>query len=759
MKEVITGGNQQPGVNSSEFWSGLGEDHAFDLRRYWQVILNRRWVIVSVLVIVMGIVGLQVYRTKPIYEATGTIAIEPAQQQVVVGVQGFTPAEQTMYEGQVIRMQLEILQSRQLAERVIDRLNLGQYEEFAQAVATSAEGKEAHKARLVDAFQQRLEVDYKPASEAFGQRVVRVNFRSTDPQLAAQALNTLFESFIEYNREANVKLVEFASDWLAKKLSELEGKVKKEKEELLRYQQSTELLQLGEGEEDPTLKRFSTLNEQLVEAEAARLDAEILLRIARERGVSALSGKVSDPALDALKGERSRLEAQLAQLRAVYQDQAPPLKQLQVQMADLDDRIKAVEQTLLEKLQRDYSVANKRVQTLTRAVDQARAEVLKQNRDALQFSVIKGAAEADEKIFHMLSERLREAELMRSLSPHSNIRIIDRAEVPSAPQSSPSTTLLLSALVGLVLGVGLAFILEFLDDSVKSVDDVETLLRLPSLSIIPLADGQADRSSLSRRWSRPERKPGRPVILATGDQGSPVFAEAYRTLRTSVLLSSSARPPRTIVITGHEAGSGKTTTAVNMAIALAQAGKRVLLVDADMRHPACATVFGLDNTTGLSTYLSSEDDPAAIYPDRGVVGLDLLTSGPVPPNPSELLHSHKFQDLIESMATRYDHIVVDTPPLGLVSDALIVAALADGVILVVRAEYTSRRGTLRSKEALHAVNARILGVVLNAVDRRRHQAGYYGRGYGYGYGYGNGYYYYQSQHPQESQRAQKQPSR
>jgi capsular exopolysaccharide synthesis family protein len=226
------------------------------------------------------------------------------------------------------------------------------------------------------------------------------------------------------------------------------------------------------------------------------------------------------------------------------------------------------------------------------------------------------------------------------------------------------------------------------------------------------------------------------MLLAVSQNGSNMFTEAYRTLRTSMLLSSATHPPRTVVFTSHEAGVGKTTTAGNLAIALAQAGKHVLLLDADMRHPNCATMFDVDIETGLSTYLSFDDKPASIYHDCGVLGLDLLSSGPVPPNPSELLHSERVRLLLESVAKRYDHVIIDTPPLGLVSDALILSTLVDGVVLVVKPQATSRRGIRRVKNRLDAVNAKILGVVVNAVDMRRHQNGYYGYGYGSYYGHG-----------------------
>ncbi|MBI3950385.1 MAG: polysaccharide biosynthesis tyrosine autokinase [Acidobacteria bacterium] len=758
MKALPPGSDQQKGFNPpgpiregeiqqfspSGFSHPSGNEQGGDvMRRYWRVIWRRRWEILGVFVAVLAISAIMAYRTKPVYTATGSIAIEPARQQVMIGVQDFTPSDQGSYEGQIIKTHLDILQSRALAERVVNKLRLGEYPEFAVAPGTTDEAKEKQRTLLINAFLRGLEV--KKPTDPSGQRVIRVSYISTDARLSAEVLNTLFEAFINYQREANTQAVEFAQEWLTKQLAELESKVTKSKEDLLRYQEGADIITTAESEENPALKQLDKLYEQLAEAKAQRVNAELIYRNTRASSAEAVPELPNDPVLDGLKQERAKLEGELSQLRIIYQDDAPPVKQAEQKLAELDGRIKRTQeetqQTYLSRIAREYKAAENRVQALTDEVERQKEELQKQNREALQFSLLKRQSEVDERLFQMLSERLREAGLMRSLTPNTNIRVIDRAEIPLLPSNSRRAPLLRGALLGLMLGIGFAFFLEFLDDKVKSGEDIETLIRLPNLGHIPLSRVEGERPSRSGRQAG-ERKP---QLLMTTENGNWAVVEAFRTLRTSVLLSSPMCPPRSIVITSYEAGAGKTTTAVNMAVAMAQAGKRVLLIDADLRHPCCAQTFGIDNTAGLSTYLSLNEATVPIHHDCVVAGLSILPSGPIPPNPSELLSSAKTQALMEAMVAQYDHIIIDTPPLGLVSDALIVSVLAEGVILIAKAGHASRRRLMRARDMLRSANIRILGVALNAVDPRRHQDGYYGYGYGYGYGHDYGHYYYRGE--------------
>lgn len=704
--------------------SGAGEQRLSDIWwRYWRVLWNRRWLVLSVFTIVFAGFAVQAYRIPPVYTATGTIAVEAIQQQVLGE---FTPTNQT--QG-VVQLQLDILQSRLLASRVIDKLRLWEQPEFAIAPGTTDEERERQRSLLINMFLGQLSVD---TEQAWNQGVIRLHYRSTNPRLAAQILNTLFEEFISYTRESNTKALEFAQEWLTEQLAQIESKLRKSKEELLRFQQSTELLYTGsDTEANPVLEQFSQVKQQLAEAELARLNAEILYQRALKGGTEALPSSVRGDSLTSLEEERKRVEAELAQLGATYKDGAPAIRRLKSRLALLNEQIEKnrllSQEAILENLRNEFEIADRRWRALRDAVDKQRAEIIEQNRAALQLSLLKREAEVDEKLFQTLSERLRGTDLMKSLTPNTNIRIVDRAEIPLAPSGSNSILFFRGGIIALVLAIGLALLLDLFDDSLKTVEDVEAMLKLPNLGLIPLVAGGNGRSLLPRKPPAQTR----PLIVRPTETENPVFAEAYRTLRTAVLLSSATHPPRTIVITSHEAQAGKTTTAINIALVMAQAGKRVLLVDADMRHPSCAKSLGINAADGLSTLLASDERPVMIYHDCGVSRLDLLPAGPIPPNPSELLSSGKLRALLDSFAVKYDQIIIDTPPLGLVSDALMLAAIVDGVIIVIKSEHNSRRALLRIKESLYGVNARILGTVLNAVDARRHHNGYYGSSYYY----------------------------
>ena len=718
--------SEWPGARTFEMYES-DDSQPLDLWRYWRMLRNHLWLIVMITALGTFFAVLKVRQAPARYEAGASFAIESAGQQVFPAVEGFVPADQSFFEGRLIQMQLDILQSRSMAERVIARLRDRRVPGFDLALTETDSQRRAQQAAAIDAFLGPLQIA-RPKDDVFTQRVIRLSYTTPDPQVAATALNTLLDCFIEYNREVNLSRVEDAAQWLALQIQDIETKLGSSRDALLAFQRQEDWMPLGAGAEGdtdhPALQRLIELSRQLSEAESDRLSAEILLRLARERGVDALPTSVSDARLETLQRQVTELQGKQAQLRAIYFEQAPPVQQLIDQLEELEPELDKARAQLLERLERSFQAADERVGSLAAAVEAQRAAMLGQSRSALEFNLLKRDTEVDEKLFQMLSLRLKEAGFMRSLASNTNIRIIDRAEVPLAALPPNTTLLFMGFFVSLVAGLFLAFVIEFYGDKLQTVEDVEDMLRLPALGWIPRARGAAGQL---KEWLG--QKPAlNPLLVKSGALLEPAFVESYRSLRTSVLLASGAQPPRTIVITSNTAGAGKTTTAINTAISLAQAGRRVLLVDADMRHPGCAQEFGVQSDAGLSTHLASPEQPAAVYHDC-IPGLDLLPSGPVPPNPSELLSSARLPALLESLSARYDHVLIDSPPLGLVSDALILSVLAEGVILVVKAETDSRRGAVWARETLNRIQARILGVVLNAVDVKRHRYGRYYYGY------------------------------
>jgi capsular exopolysaccharide synthesis family protein len=308
----------------------------------------------------------------------------------------------------------------------------------------------------------------------------------------------------------------------------------------------------------------------------------------------------------------------------------------------------------------------------------------------------------------------------------SNIQVVDKAEIPTGPyKPNKKLNLLLAAVVGLFLGIGLAFFFEYLDNTVKTPEVVEQLIRLPSFGMVP---------EISYERKKRLEKAAYPVELVTHGHPKSILSEAYRNIRTSILLSFSEKPPKKIVITSPNPSEGKTTTVVNTAIALSQTGAQVLVIDGDMRHPRVHKIFDEENGAGLSNFLSGNASIESVIKKTEVPNLYYMPAGPIPPNPSELIGSKLFKVMMDSLGKKFDHIILDSPPALGFADSVILSTAVDGVVLVVLGGKTPRETLQRTKEVLHQVNAKILGVVINRVDIHRSDYGYYYYRYHYYYG-------------------------
>jgi capsular exopolysaccharide synthesis family protein len=344
--------------------------------------------------------------------------------------------------------------------------------------------------------------------------------------------------------------------------------------------------------------------------------------------------------------------------------------------------------------------------------------------NAIQYNILKREADTNKELYKGLLQRMKEAGISAGIMA-SNIQVVDQAELPTSPyKPNKRLNLLLAAVVGLFLGIGLAFFFEYLDNTVKTPEDVEQQIRLPSFGMVP-------EISYERR-RRLESGKSYPVELITFGHPKSMLSEAYRNIRTSILLSFSERPPKRIAISSPNPAEGKTTTVINTAIALSQTGAKVIIIDSDMRKPRVHKVFDEENGAGLSNFLSGNASLESVIKGSDVPNLYYIPSGPIPPNPSELIGSKLFKSLIESLGERFDHIVLDSPPVLGFADTI--STSVDGVILVVLGGKTPRETLQRAKEVLHQVNAKILGVVINRIDIQRSDYGGYYYRYHYYYG-------------------------
>ena len=728
-----------------------------DLRAYWRIFQKRRWTILSILLVTFASVLIVTIKEKPVYRANALLEIEKENPNI--------PTVQELFQledvsDNYLETQYKVLQSDTLARRVIEELRLNQVKEFNPPkgewfwqnahAAGLTEGlvvdPETEQAILVR-FNDRLSVE--PVRRS---RLVQVSFESQDPQVAAKALNALASNYIQENLESRWQTAQKASEWLSQQLQSFKAKLEKSEDDLQQYAQKNGLLFLEteKGDTENIVdERLRQLQDELTRAQADRYAKESLERLAETGDYSSLPGVVNNKLMQDLTERLADLEKEEAALTSTFTSDYPKVKQLQSQIDDVQKVLNQERKRAAQGIVDDYTAAVRREALVREAFEQQQQQANRVAARAVQYNILKREVDTNKQLYEGLLQRLKEAGVSAGVNA-SNIRIVDAAVPPTKPVSPrPILNLGLALLLGLGCGIGVAFLQEHLDDTLKNSDDIERLLHVPSLALIPSRDSLNHTSA--GVYEAVERRPAlsngngnhAPLIKTSGNAWIRIdgngtqhsaFSEAFCGLRTSVLLSAAGRPPRSLTFVSAEPGEGKTTIASNLAISLAQLGKRVLLIDGDMRRPCVHKLFDIeDHSDGLVTCLTGEQEWRQLVRPTGMADLSCLVCGPVPPNPSELLSSDRMQMLIREAMVEYEFVLVDAPPLLNVADGRILATIVEGAILVVKAGFTPRELAQQAQLHIRDVGAHLIGVVLNDVDVRLN--GYYKGYYKYG-GYG-----------------------
>lgn len=722
------------------------KEEEFSLREYWMVLRKRRWSIFASLLITLVTTAIITFAMKPVYRGTTTILINKESLQIVDFKEIF--AINTM-DLDYYQTQYKILESRSLAKRVIKAHGLFNHPEFLRGkdrtpfqawrsnllanlsnwltpqklgVRSSLEnGKEtANDSLIINEFLDKLKIE--PIRNS---RLVKIHFDTHDPDLAKQIPSTLAESYIRQNFEGRFQATEQAKEWLARQLDDLKGKVEKADEDLRAFASKHGIISLEE-KENIVIQRLSELNEALAKAEAERMGKEALYKQTQSPTPDSLPPILENKLVQELKQASIQLEAQYVKLsETLFKPDWPEMKRLKDEMETVQSQLDREIKKILAGIKNEYEWTLRREFLLRNAFEEQKVKAMEMQQRAIRYNILKREADTNKELYKGLLQRMKEAGVSAGITA-SNIQVVDQAEMPTKPfKPNKELNLLLAAVVGLFLGVGLAFFLEHLDDTVKTPEDLQDLIRLPSFGIIP--EGAYERRKLL------ESNNSFPVELATFDFPRSMLSEAYRSIRTSILLSSSGNPPKIIAVSSPNPGEGKTTTVINTAIALSQTGVQVIIIDADMRKPRIHNILGKENGVGLSSFLSGNADLESTIQKSRVPNLYYVPSGPIPPNPSELLGSVLFKKMIESLGSRFSYMIIDSPPLLAFSDSVIISTNVDGVIMVVIGGKTPRETLKRSKEVLLQVDAKILGVVINRVKMG---------GSGYGSYYHRYYTYY-----------------
>ena len=643
--------------------------------------------------------------------------------------------------------QYKVLESRSLARRVIQSLKLSEHAEFLPKPETpfqkwrsnilspifslfAASNKKSpsekdpseseKETKLVNQFLKRLKVE--PIRNS---RLVKIHFDSSFPELSAQVSNTLAGTYIKQNLETRFVATQQAKEWLTGQLEDLKAKVERADEALQAFGSRHDIISLDE-KENVTIQRLTELNETLTKAESERMAKEAFYKQTKDRNSDSIPSILENKLIMDLKQTYIQFEAQYMKLSETFKPEYPEMVRLRNQMQAIHKRIDAEISKIIMAIKNEYESSLRREALLREAFDQQKARVMEMKGKAIQYNILKREADTNKELYGGLLQRMKEAGVSAGIMA-SNIQVVDQAELPTAPyKPNKRLNLLLAAVVGLFLGIGLAFFFEYLDNTVKTPEDVEQLIRLPSFGMVP-------EISYERR-KRMEKGASYPVELVTFGHPKSMLSEAYRNIRTSILLSFPEKPPKKIVITSPNPAEGKTTTVINTAIALSQTGAQVLVIDTDMRKPRIHKIFDEENGVGLSNFLSGHGDLKSIIKKTEIPNLYYIPSGPIPPNPSELIGSSLFKSMMASLGEQFDHLILDSPPVLGFADSIILSTSVDGIILVVLGGKTPRETLQRAKEVLHQVNAKILGVVINRIDIQRSDYGYYYYRYHYYYG-------------------------
>jgi polysaccharide biosynthesis transport protein len=742
----------QPTYPPSAFNAESGQQHSeFDWERLARVI-QKHWRLSFAFTLFVFIATLLiVFRMKDTYSPVSRIEIDPPGSDVFSLKDLMTSQSD---DQDYVQTQIEILQSDELAIAAIRTLLLDKNADIVgkqtlDKLADQSDSQSPTGNRLTPlenaalrAFHDRLSINLVRNS-----RLVEVSFTAYTPNLASDVTNTLVSLFIDRNYRKRYEATMQASEWLQNQLTDLRRKVERSNEALVSYQRANGIVEM-ENSQNPVTQKLGDLNHQLTQAQADRIQLEAYVRMIKSGSADSLPAIRNNLLLQNLTQHYVEVRGQLAEAQAIYGKNHANVKRLQGQVDELQEQVTAERQRVIHELMTSYESALERERLTSQALDEMKKVVSGMNEKMIQYNVLRNEAQASTDLYNVLFARLKEAGISAGLKS-SNIRVVDEARVLDRPTGPHRLrNIAIGLLMGLLGGVGLAFFVESLDNTIRTPDDIKNLVGLSSLAMLPqvgVSNGKRFGSHLPNGLAR--LVAGRPK--GNGDiSGRMVFleapnspqADAVQSLRTSIMLSRPGQPPRTILVVSPSPGEGKTTVALNLAAVLTQHGT-TCIVDADLRRPMIARSLNVPYDRGLSQVLTGSAELEDVLQSApGIANLKVLPVGPIPPNPGELIASEQMRRVLERLAELFKFVILDSPPILPFADARALSVLTDGVIIVGKFGGTTRQAICRSFEILTELRAPILGVVLNGVDMASPDYYYYHYGYGYSrkYGYTEG---------------------
>jgi succinoglycan biosynthesis transport protein ExoP len=708
------------------------------------ILLKWKWLIAACLLIAV-LLGYVYSKTRiPLFEGTATIDLNPSQTNMGLSdlIQESLSAEDVRLPTEVARMQSNLVVFDTIKELALQ--HRGPFPDAFDHLPPNA-GMEAFPAGQLQGMIGSVRGALK-VTAVTGTDIVAISYRDPRPQVARDVPNKIVEVYLKRNLDDHMEGTGRVTRWLATEMEGLKQQATAAQARLGQYQKEHNLIEIGGGSGGPgassggqtdnlEVDRLHISNQNVAAAQADRIVREARLRLAESNDPDLVATVAPSSTLMTLRAELLSLTSQYTQLTTRFGANYPRVRELHNQIQNVQDQINTEMRNVQQRIREEYDTSTHTLDLMQGQLDKQMQQAYKLNESAAQYALLRQDAESSRQLYDQLQLKLKESNLAAGLNTAS-VTMIDQALLPLGPVSPDvHTNVLIAGALGLLVGVLAAFILDSLDDTLRTTDDVEAFSGLLSIGAIP-------HFQAATRGSRGEdngEDPGeRRRLIAITAPASPT-AEAYRALRSSILLSAIDNPLRTLVITSAFMSEGKSTLSANIAVMLAQRGERVLIVDADLRRSTLHLLFGLRRPAqGLTSLLSRQTDESVIlHPVAQVPTLAYLPAGAVPPNPAELLASHRMAEMMRQWAEHYDRVIIDTAPILAVSDSLAPAARADSVLLVVRAGVTRKKALMRTREMLRRVNAHLLGAVVNDIDMRKDSYYDYSGPYTYGYGYTN----------------------
>jgi capsular exopolysaccharide synthesis family protein len=721
------------------------------LRDYLDVLIRRKWVVIIFLLVTFFSTALFTLTSTPLFDGKGVIKTSASEGRLT----NFEDIQQTALKSMEFQQtQVRLLKSEQMSLRIIDKLDLRNNPLFNSEIAAEQEkessfgdlvkqtlssmrnfirfsaddqdglNEEGRHRLLIDDMVKKLQENVK-ISPVRNSELIELTYESPDARLAAQVVNTAMDEFINMHLDSNIESSKTAGKFLDKQITAAQIKLEKSEKELNNFSRQAGLVSM-----DPKLnlimRQLEELNDALAKARAERIGKEALYQQAIGENNQNLAQILQDKLIQDLKTQYSTLQAQYQDLSTTFKPAYPKMQQLRAKMENIEKRIIDEKQRIIDSIKNDYEAAQKKQQYLQTKAEEQKKLAIDLNDKATQYKILLREVETNKSIYQSLLQRSKEVEATLGAAV-TNIQIIDRARVPLYP-SKPKVArnLLLGLLLGMFGGIGMAFLLEYLDDTIKNPDELINRFHIPVLGLIPYdKECENDRKTMALKYYNEPRSP---------------VAESIRTAITSIELSAAEKPPKTILITSVLAGAGKSSLSSNTALSYLATGDKCLLIDVDLRKPSLHKIFNADSRDiGLSSVLSGMNSLKEVIRQTEYEGLDFISSGPLPPNPAELIASSRMRQLLEMVGKHYSHVILDGPPYQGFAEILVLANMVDGLILVTVEGDTPRDGVKHFRRSVLNVGGRILGAIVNKAGRHKgygsySKYSYYAYSYNYQYG-------------------------